>query len=89
MRVPDPDHGNRGDQTLGRGVGEQVADHAHGHRHARRRKTLLTQISRKARQGTARDLIERDPPEARADMAAILLGTTAELSRSLQQTGRG
>ena len=41
--LPNPGRGRRRNQPLGCSIDEQIADHAHRHRHARRRQTLLAQ----------------------------------------------
>ena len=58
--LPDPGLGHRRNRPFSRRVHKQVADHAHRHRHARWRQTLLAQTPGALRQSQRRNLLQPD-----------------------------
>jgi hypothetical protein len=79
--VAQQQRGRGGNQPLGRGVREQIADHAQHDSHTRRREPGTAQIAGEFRQVQARDLRQRPPPEARVHMTAVLLGVVLQSGR--------
>ena len=69
------------DQALYGGIAQQVAQHAHDHRHARAGQAPPPQIAGEARQIQARDLADRHVGEPRGDVVAVLLRIGLERRR--------
>jgi hypothetical protein len=79
--VSEPYRGCGGNHSLGRGVREQITDHALHDSHARRREPRLAQTADEFRQVQAGDLCQCPLPETRVHMPPILLGVILQRGR--------